>query len=64
MASQSADEPATGADDESVTASNGEQQLEPTPSGDADPAKAARAARVAEERNPGRGGGGDAPSNA
>jgi hypothetical protein len=62
MASQSSDEPATGADDESVTASNGEQQLEPTPSGDADPAKAERAAKVAEERNVGRGGGGDAPA--
>jgi hypothetical protein len=62
MASQSGDERATGADDESVTASNGEQQLEPTPSGDADPAKAERAARLAEERNIGRGGGGEAPS--
>jgi hypothetical protein len=64
MASQSDDERATGADDESVTTSNGEQQLEPTPAGDADPRKAERAARVAEERNIGRGGGGDAPSQA
>jgi hypothetical protein len=62
MAPQSGDDAATGANDESVTTSNGEQQLEPTPSGDADPAKAERAARVADERDIGRGGGGDAPS--
>ena len=62
MASESGAERATGADDESVTASNGEQQLEPTPAGDADPAKAERAARLADERSVGRGGGGDAPT--